>query len=221
MGPSAELTGQAWLLGQSDRRGPPTLPSRDHWTRESPGVGPPRGSSGKTNPFEPIQVKSRRFKEMSEILINRTHSSYFTCFQTVTAKLRPISGSYVPSRTRIRVLRAQGRKALSLYLSLDTPIAGGPRAVSGHTGREKRRQIRTKSSKKQSQEVFCCQQIVPRMGQNKANGDSVVGGFKQPSDSTSMPYTWRSRLGTSTLNRRFPLLLRSGAHRRESTSTEI
>ena len=56
----------------------------------------------KTNPFEPIEVNSRRFKEMSEILINRTHSSYFTCFQTVTAKLRPISGNYVPSRTRIR-----------------------------------------------------------------------------------------------------------------------
>ena len=31
------------------------------------------------------------------------------------------------------------------------------------------------------------------MGQNKANGDRVVGGFKQPLDSTSMPYTWRSR----------------------------
>ena len=43
MGPSAELTGQAWLLGQSDRRGPPTLPSRDHWTRESHDVGRPEG----------------------------------------------------------------------------------------------------------------------------------------------------------------------------------
>ena len=57
-------------------------------------------------------------------------------------------------RTRIRVLRVQERKALSLYLSLDTPIAGGPRAVSGHTGREKRARFAQKVQKNKAKKCF-------------------------------------------------------------------
>jgi hypothetical protein len=65
-------------------------------------------SGGKTNPLEPIELKSRLSKRMCQILRNRSHWTHPACFQRATAKSRPISGNSVPSRTRIRGRASSG-----------------------------------------------------------------------------------------------------------------
>jgi hypothetical protein len=97
MDPSARPPRPSCRPGAAIRCGRPVL--RSALKKEpSPQVDPTRP---KTNPIEPIEVKSRPFKEMLHILRNRTHWGYVAPFQAFTAKNGPIFSNYAPSRTRI------------------------------------------------------------------------------------------------------------------------
>ena len=82
---------------QAPRRVPPRAPGNVGCGRsgERPRCLRPKAALNQTNPIEPIEIKMRA------ILRNRTHWNYLVCLQRLAAKKCPISGNYVPSRTRI------------------------------------------------------------------------------------------------------------------------